>query len=142
MNRKISMAGIAGAPPQIDPVFLNSPVLKDTSLDRSLGCQLVAKDETQNPVGSFKGRGTELFAATALTPGQTVVCASAGNFGQGLARAAARRGHACVVFAAENANPMKIATSANSTVSPRLSFSIMPAELRAAIAARPVTATS
>jgi threonine dehydratase len=108
MNRKISMAGIAGAPPQIDPVFLNSPVLKDTSLDRSLGCQLVAKDETQNPVGSFKGRGTELFAATALTPGQTVVCASAGNFGQGLARAAARRGHACVVFAAENANPMKI----------------------------------
>jgi threonine dehydratase len=37
-----------------------------------------------------------------------VVCASAGNFGQGLARAAGRRGHACVVFAAENANPVKI----------------------------------
>jgi threonine dehydratase len=108
MNFKISVAGIAAAPSQIDPVFLNSPVLKDTRLDRSLGCQVVAKVETENPVGSFKGRGTELFAATALTPGQTVVCASAGNFGQGLARAAGRRGHACVVFAAENANPMKI----------------------------------
>jgi threonine dehydratase len=108
MNFKISLAGIAAAPPRIEPVFLNSPVLKDTPLDRSLGCQVVAKVETQNPVGSFKGRGTELFAATALTPGQTVVCASAGNFGQGLARAAGRRGHACVVFAAENANPMKI----------------------------------
>ncbi len=35
---------------------------------------------------------------------------------------------------------MKIATSANSTVSPLFSFSIMPAELRAAMAARPVTA--
>jgi threonine dehydratase len=108
MNLKISVANIVAAPPRIDPVFLHSPVLQDTSLDRSLGCQLVAKVETDNPVGSFKGRGTELFAATALTPGQTVVCASAGNFGQGLARAAGRRGHACVVFAAESANPVKI----------------------------------
>jgi threonine dehydratase len=108
MNLKISVANIAAAPPRIDPVFLHSPVLQDTSLDRSLGCQLLAKVETDNPVGSFKGRGTELFAATALTPGQTVVCASAGNFGQGLARAAGRRGHACVVFAAESANPVKI----------------------------------
>jgi threonine dehydratase len=108
MNCAISLADIAAAPSQIDPVFLNSPVLKATSLDGSLGCQLLAKVETQNPVGSFKGRGTELLAATALSPGQSVVCASAGNFGQGLARAAVRRGHACVVFAAENANPMKI----------------------------------
>ncbi|MDB6100920.1 MAG: Threonine dehydratase [Gammaproteobacteria bacterium] len=108
MNCTISVAGIAAAAPHIDPVFLNSAMVKDTSLDRPLGCQLVAKVETQNPVGSFKGRGTELFAATALKRGQTVVCASAGNFGQGLARAAGRRGHACVVFAAENANPMKI----------------------------------
>ena len=108
MNYTISVASITAAPPHIDPVFLNSPVLKDTRLDGVLGCELVAKVETQNPVGSFKGRGTELFTATAVTPGQTMVCASAGNFGQGLARAAGRRGHACVVFAAENANPMKI----------------------------------
>src|SRR5205085_11614668 len=40
--------------------------------------------------------------------GETVVCASAGNFGQGLARAAGRRGQRCVVFAAENANPTKV----------------------------------
>jgi threonine dehydratase len=108
MNLKISVANIAAAPPRIDPVFLDSPVLQNTALDRSLGCQLIAKVETDNPVGSFKGRGTELFAATALAPGQPAVCASAGNFGQGLARAAGRRGHACVVFAAENANPVKI----------------------------------
>src|SRR5258705_12587646 len=108
MQAKISLARITAAPSQIDPVFLNSPVLRDTSLGSSLGCRLVMKVETQNPVGSFKGRGTELFAATALTPGETVVCASAGNFGQGLARAAGRRGHACVVFAAGNANPVKI----------------------------------
>jgi hypothetical protein len=41
-----------------------------------------------------------------------------------------------------NASPMNMATSANSTVSPRLSFSIILALLRAAIAERPVTAIS
>jgi threonine dehydratase len=108
MNPLISLANILAAPRHIDPVFLNSPLLKDTALDSSVGCQVVAKIEIQNPVGSFKGRGTELFGATALAPAQAVVCASAGNFGQGLARAAGRRGHACVVFAAETANPIKI----------------------------------
>jgi threonine dehydratase len=105
---KLSLQNIVAAPGRIDPVFLNSPQLTDTPLDRLLGCRIVAKIETQNPVGSFKGRGTELFAATDLSGGETVVCASAGNFGQGLARAAGRRGQQCVVFAAENANPMKV----------------------------------
>jgi threonine dehydratase len=92
----------------IDPVFLDSPTLTNVAFDAALRCQLVAKDETANPIGSFKGRGTELFAALALPPGEPVVCASAGNFGQGMARAAIRRGHACTVFAAETANPVKL----------------------------------
>ncbi|WP_424684116.1 threonine ammonia-lyase [Frateuria sp. YIM B11624] len=92
----------------IDPVFLDSPLARDDALDAALGCQLLAKVELANPLGSFKGRGTELFCATALAPGETVCCASAGNFGQGLARAASRRGHACIVFAATQANPVKI----------------------------------
>jgi threonine dehydratase len=92
----------------IDPVFLDSPTLSSDTLDAALGCRLVAKDETANPIGSFKGRGTELFAAVALWAGEPLVCASAGNFGQGLARAAIRRGHPCTVFAAETANPVKV----------------------------------
>jgi threonine dehydratase len=93
----------------IDPVFLNSPTLTNDAFDAVLRCQLIAKDETGNPIGSFKGRGTELFATLALQPEESVVCASAGNFGQGLARAAIRRGHTCMVFAAETANPVKVA---------------------------------
>lgn len=99
---------ILDASRHIDPVFLDSPTHTSDALDAALRCQLVAKDETSNPIGSFKGRGTELFAALALQPGEPVVCASAGNFGQGLARAAIRRGHACTVFAAETANPVKL----------------------------------
>jgi len=108
MNLTISIANIQAAPRVIDPVFLNSRIVQDTALDALLGCEVLAKVETENPVGSFKGRGTELFAATALAPGEAVVCASAGNFGQGLARAAVKRGHSCTVFAALSANPVKI----------------------------------
>lgn len=108
MTTPLDLAGILAAPSLIDPVFLDSPLRTHAALDADLGCRLLAKDETGNPIGSFKGRGAELFAATALRPGETVVCASAGNFGQGLAWAARRRGHACIVFAAENANPVKL----------------------------------
>nr|WP_245314510.1 pyridoxal-phosphate dependent enzyme [Sinorhizobium alkalisoli] len=41
--------------------------------------------------------------------GPSLVTASAGNFGQGLAHAAAKRGRKAIVFAATNANPLKIA---------------------------------
>jgi threonine dehydratase len=108
MQTPIDFDNILAAASRIDPVFLDTPIARDVSLDALAGCEVVAKVEIANPIGSFKGRGAELFAATALQPGAAVVCASAGNFGQGLAWAAARRGHACIVFAAETANPVKI----------------------------------
>jgi threonine dehydratase len=108
MTLSLDLDGVLAAPALIDPVFLHTPLRADAALDAALGCRLLAKDETDNPIGSFKGRGTELFVATVLRPGEAIVSASAGNFGQGLARAATRRGHACTVFAAETANPAKL----------------------------------
>jgi threonine dehydratase len=64
---------ILAASRHIDPAFLDSPTLTNDALDAALHCQLIAKDETANPIGSFKGRGTELFAALALQPGESVV---------------------------------------------------------------------
>jgi threonine dehydratase len=109
MAGEIDLDRLLKAAGSIDPVFLNSPLAQSPALDQAVGCTLSLKVECLNPIGSFKGRGTELFAAMALQPGQALVCASAGNFGQGLARAAQQRGHACMVFASENANPLKIA---------------------------------
>jgi threonine dehydratase len=105
----IDVDSIRSARPRIDPIFLDTPAVNQPALDDYLGCTLVAKVETVNPIRSFKGRGTELFVATEARPGEVLVCASAGNFGQGLARAAATRGYRCVVFAAEGANPLKVA---------------------------------
>lgn len=91
----------------IDPIFLNTPLLRGTSLDRAVDAELFCKVETLNPIRSFKGRGTELLVAK-LGDQRQLVCASAGNFGQGLARAAARRGRTVIVFAAKRANPLKV----------------------------------
>ncbi len=91
----------------IDPVFLHTPLLRGTSLDAALGAELMFKVETLNPIRSFKGRGTELLLAN-LHDDRPLVCASAGNFGQGLTRAAVRRGRSVVVFAARRANPLKV----------------------------------
>ncbi len=93
----------------IDPVFLNSPIASSPLLDDILGCHLVAKVETLNPIRSFKGRGTSWFVQTALPEGAgALVASSAGNFGQGLAHAATAAGRALTVYAATTANPDKI----------------------------------
>jgi threonine dehydratase len=93
---------------RIEPLLLDTPVVSSRTLDAALGCSLLAKIETDNPIGSFKGRGADWFVAMALRPGEAVACASAGNFGQGLARACRQRGHACTVFVARSANPLKV----------------------------------
>jgi threonine dehydratase len=88
----------------VDPVFANSPLL-----ERELaGVRAALKVETLNPIRSFKGRGasTWMRQAGAGVPG--VVCASAGNFGQGLAYAARAAGVPCRVFVGATANPAKI----------------------------------
>jgi threonine dehydratase len=114
--RSVSADRIAAAAAAIDPAFTGTPLLRGSALDGALGVELALKVETLNPIRSFKGRGTELFAAE-LVAGRTaagaapphLVCASAGNFGQGLARAGVRRGLRVTVFAAEGANPLKVA---------------------------------
>jgi threonine dehydratase len=60
-----------------------------------------------NPIRSFKGRGADWLLRTANGGGR-IICASAGNFGQGMAFAARARGRSCTVYAAEGANPLKV----------------------------------
>lgn len=100
----LSAAKIDDARKKIDPIFLNTNLLRS---DR-LALSLVAKDETDNPIRSFKGRGTGYFLADLTGDRTPLVTASAGNFGQGLAYNAVRHGRSLVVFASINANPLKI----------------------------------
>lgn len=101
--------GIAAAAAGIDPIFLNTPLVAHDEADAALGCRLLAKAETLNPIRSFKGRGTDWWLANLAASDRPIVSASAGNFGQGLAYAARRRGRRLTIFAATTANPGKVA---------------------------------
>ena len=106
--RQPDPARIAAAARTIDPIFLASPLHHSDVLDKQLGCTLLAKVETLNPIRSFKGRGADLAMAALPSGVSRVVSASAGNFGQGIAYAGARRGIQTVIFAAVTANALKV----------------------------------
>jgi len=106
----LSLERIEEARSVIDPVFLDSPQFRSDALSEALDAEVVLKIECVNPVRSFKGRGASYFTHLhkKSAPGPWV-CASAGNFGQGLAYAARSAGIPLQVFAAEAANPLKVA---------------------------------
>lgn len=92
----------------IDPCFRNSPQFEAESLSNRFGCQLVVKVETANPIRSFKARGAQFFVSE-LPDRTPLVCASAGNFGQGMAYAARQHGIPLTVFTNAGASEFKIA---------------------------------
>jgi threonine dehydratase len=105
---RISVENIAEASQVIDPVFRDTPQFVSEALSERLGATVVLKVETVNPIRSFKGRGTDYLLHELDVPAPGLVCASAGNFGQGLAYAGRKRGHTVTVFAAVAANPLKV----------------------------------
>jgi threonine dehydratase len=107
-QRRISLERIAEARIHIDAEFLDSPQYEAESIGAQLGCRLVVKVESLNPVRSFKARGAQFLAAQ-LPSRSTLVCSTAGNFGQGLAYAARKHGHSLTVFSSLDANAFKVA---------------------------------
>ena len=112
-SHRLSLDAVRRAADAIDPVFARSPQYVDPGLSAALGCSLIVKLETANPLRSFKGRGasflvTERLARDEGARANGVACASAGNWGQAVAHACGRAGIRVTVFAAESANPLKI----------------------------------
>jgi len=102
----LSLSRIEHAVGEIDPVFLRTPQFVSERLSRELGREVLVKVETLNPIGSFKGRGTSFLARR--LDAATWVCATAGNFGQGLAYAARERGASVHVFVPPDAPEGKV----------------------------------
>lgn len=104
---RIRVGNIARAAQLIDPVFLNTPQFVCEPLSAELGMRLVIKVETLNPIRAFKGRGADFYVHQ-LEDSTPLVAASAGNFGQALAWSCRARGIPLTVFAAEDANALKV----------------------------------
>jgi threonine dehydratase len=108
VESSISVDHILEAARVIDPVFLHSPQYDCEALSRRLGVSTVLKVETINPIRSFKGRGTDYLLHRLGEAVKPIVCASAGNFGQGMAYACRKRGVPITVFASDKANRLKL----------------------------------
>lgn len=106
-GRRITLPRIEAAAQGIDPVFLHTPQWVCEPLGDEIGVRTALKAETLNPIRSFKGRGADWLVQN-LPPGSSLMCASAGNFGQAMAYACRARGVPLTVYAAERANPLKI----------------------------------
>jgi threonine dehydratase len=103
----LSLDRIEASVGQIDPVFLDTPQFVSNRLSNALGREVLVKVETLNPIGSFKGRGTSVLARK-LDPTRTWVCATAGNFGRGLAYAAREWDATTHIFVAPDAKAEKV----------------------------------
>ena len=102
--------------PQSDPAVLgligNTPLLELTRLD-SGGCRLFVKLESRNPGGSIKDRIALSMIAAAeqdgrLRPGGTVIEATAGNTGLGLALVARAKGFRVVLVIPDKMSAEKV----------------------------------
>lgn len=91
----------------------NTPLVRLTGFDTGL-CELFLKLESQNPGGSIKDRMAVAMieaaeAAGHLKPGNTIVEATAGNTGIGLALVAAIKGYGLILVIPDKMSPEKIA---------------------------------
>ncbi|MEJ7749445.1 MAG: pyridoxal-phosphate dependent enzyme, partial [Candidatus Limnocylindrales bacterium] len=111
---ELEVPAIRAAHAQIHPAFRNTPQYVHEGLSARLGVAVIVKIETANPVRSFKGRGTWVAIQALARDGsigrqRAVMCASAGNFGQGVAFAARALDVPATVFCSTRANRAKVA---------------------------------
>ncbi|MCU1294404.1 MAG: cystathionine beta-synthase [Bryobacterales bacterium] len=91
----------------------NTPLVRLTGFDTG-PCELFLKLESQNPGGSIKDRMAVSMIEAAesgghLKPGDTIVEATAGNTGVGLALVAAIKGYRLILVIPDKMSPEKIA---------------------------------
>jgi len=110
LNTRLDLERIRSAREYISPMFRDTPQFACPSLGQLLGCDLVIKLETANPIRCFKGRGIEVVLSRLVLSNdqRPAICASAGNLGQALAYSGRTRGIDVTVIAGKNANASKI----------------------------------
>jgi threonine dehydratase len=87
-----------------------TPMVHSPQLSRVFDRDIHLKLETLGPVRSFKHRGALMSVRkiARVSPGTTIVTASTGNHGQGIAYAATRFGAESIVFSPETAADEKV----------------------------------
>src|SRR3954465_12046056 len=116
MNSMLEVSPVADLttrkPPAILALIGDTPLVEITRIDTGL-CQLFVKLESQNPTGSIKDRVALAMIEAAeregkLQPGGTVIEATAGNTGLGLALVAGAKGYRVLLVIPDKMSQEKI----------------------------------
>ena len=91
----------------------NTPLIRLNKASEATGCEILGKAEFLNPGGSVKDRAAwwmirEAEKSGLLQPGGTVVEATAGNTGIGIAHICNARGYSCVIYMPDNQSQEKV----------------------------------
>src|SRR5277367_1072392 len=108
----IDSSSKTGKPPAILGLIGHTPLVELTHIDTG-PCRLFVKLENQNPGGSIKDRiGLTMIEAAErdgrLKPGGTVIEATAGNTGIGLALVAAQKGYRLILVVPDKMSQEKV----------------------------------
>ena len=108
-----SSAKVSDKPPAILSLIGDTPLVEITRMDTG-PCQLFVKLENQNPTGSIKDRVALAMIEAAeregkLKPGGTIIEATAGNTGLGLALIAGAKGYRIILVIPDKMSQEKIA---------------------------------
>jgi threonine dehydratase len=106
----LRLSDIQDAKQEIHRHLEPSPLIRNSWLSESLGCELYLKLENMQPIGSFKIRGAiyKISKLTAAERKRGVVAASAGNHAQGVAWASRRLGVRALIVMPKGAALVKI----------------------------------
>ncbi|WP_265108537.1 threonine synthase [Halosolutus halophilus] len=86
-----------------------TPLVRSRRLDRVAGCRVYVKDESENPTGSYKDRGSAVAVSRGLQRGTDVVgTVSYGNMAMSTAAHAASLGCECVVLVPTDIQPGRL----------------------------------
>src|SRR3974377_2061713 len=106
----VTLADIHAAKTELSKSLEPSPLLLNSWLSESLGCQLYLKLENMQPIGSFKIRGALNKISTLSGAGKKtgVSAASAGNHAQGVAWGSRQLGVKALIVMPKGAPLVKV----------------------------------
>ena len=109
------MALMKGAVESVLDAVGNTPIVRLNNITRGLKTEIYVKCEYLNPAGSMKDRVAinivdDAVARGLLKPGGTIIEATSGNTGMGLAMVAAVRGYQCIFVMPDKMSPEKISS--------------------------------
>ena len=107
---KVTLEDVKQAAERIRPYICRTPLLRESKMDKALGCQVYVKPEMLQVTGAFKIRGalSKILSLTQDERDRGIITSSSGNHGQACAYAGQVLGIHATVIVPEDTPALKV----------------------------------